>query len=483
VLIVFSGLRIVGEACFDSYMRSRHPDLAHEVVEAAAALSRAVTRLTELAEAGGFAALPSDLLPDVVASLHRERDRVDSVAVTSTALLHRAGILPIATTRWLQSDAGLGAAAAASALATGSVLDESYHATRDTWLGGEISRDHVQAITMAVDRAARAIRHDDQPRFREQAERALLDYARAGATPADIRRRARRLRVMIDPEGASRDLHEAHRAQHLRFVEEEDGVTVTGFLTAESHAVVATALGQAIDAWHREGALPQEDRVEGDDPQARRARRLTAPRLRALAFVDLCGRLLERGDLGSHHGAIPRVRVDVDLVDLTAAFGGTITARDSEAPQVIGHESVRRILCDAEISAAITSGARPRCTCGCGCGCGVEGGPVTLDDVLLEASKDVLYVKRAHRVVTPRLRRAIEIREGARCSRPGCGVPAWRCRAHHIKHWEDGGLTDISNCVLVCDRHHHDLHEGGWSLAFTPGKRPHEHGYVTWIPP
>ena len=52
-----------------------------------------------------------------------------------------------------------------------------------------------------------------------------------------------------------------------------------------------------------------------------------------------------------------------------------------------------------------------------------------------------------------------------------------------VQDWQDGGPTDLDNCVLVCDRHHHDLHEGGWALVPTPGKRPTEHGYFTWVPP
>jgi hypothetical protein len=43
-------------------------------------------------------------------------------------------------------------------------------------------------------------------------------------------------------------------------------------------------------------------------------------------------------------------------------------------------------------------------------------------------------------------------------------------------HWTDGGLTDLANLVLLCWRHHHAVHEGGFRMTF-------EHGDVTvWRP-
>ena len=40
---------------------------------------------------------------------------------------------------------------------------------------------------------------------------------------------------------------------------------------------------------------------------------------------------------------------------------------------------------------------------------------------------------------------------------------AWATRglhAHHIRHWEDGGPTELSNLVLVCPYHHRAHHRG-----------------------
>jgi len=41
--------------------------------------------------------------------------------------------------------------------------------------------------------------------------------------------------------------------------------------------------------------------------------------------------------------------------------------------------------------------------------------------------------------------------------------------AHHIKHWAQGGRTDLSNLLLLCHRHHWMVHEGGWQLVRSEG--------------
>ena len=42
---------------------------------------------------------------------------------------------------------------------------------------------------------------------------------------------------------------------------------------------------------------------------------------------------------------------------------------------------------------------------------------------------------------------------------PGCGATRG-LHAHHIRHWEDGGSTELDNLVLVCPYHHRLHHRG-----------------------
>ena len=72
-------------------------------------------------------------------------------------------------------------------------------------------------------------------------------------------------------------------------------------------------------------------------------------------------------------------------------------------------------------------------------------------------------VGRRRRVVSTRLRRALEARD--RCCRfPGCAVPARMAHAHHIRHWAQGGRTDLANVVSLCGFHHRRLHGGIYAI-------------------
>ncbi|WP_260934547.1 HNH endonuclease signature motif containing protein, partial [Mycolicibacterium llatzerense] len=50
------------------------------------------------------------------------------------------------------------------------------------------------------------------------------------------------------------------------------------------------------------------------------------------------------------------------------------------------------------------------------------------------------------------------------CVVPGCGATRG-LHAHHIIHWEDGGVTELHNLVLVCPYHHRLHHRGGITIT------------------
>jgi len=56
-----------------------------------------------------------------------------------------------------------------------------------------------------------------------------------------------------------------------------------------------------------------------------------------------------------------------------------------------------------------------------------------------------------------------------------CGRSPRFCEAHHILHWRHGGLTDVSNLVLLCSRCHHDLHHGRYTITMNPVGLPEIH--------
>ena len=95
-----------------------------------------------------------------------------------------------------------------------------------------------------------------------------------------------------------------------------------------------------------------------------------------------------------------------------------------------------------------------------------ERGYLTCDatcEVWFEREGEVIGAGRATRVINRRLRRALEHRDRT-CVVPGCGATRG-LHAHHIRHWEDGGPTDLANLVLLCPYHHRQHHRGGITVA------------------
>ena len=96
-------------------------------------------------------------------------------------------------------------------------------------------------------------------------------------------------------------------------------------------------------------------------------------------------------------------------------------------------ESVRRIACDAD-----------------------------LVEVTKDAKGNLLNLGRKHRVVSPQLKRALLARDKC-CTYPSCSHEQF-LEAHHVMHWADGGETSLENAILICNRHHRLLHEGGFTI-------------------
>jgi hypothetical protein len=69
-------------------------------------------------------------------------------------------------------------------------------------------------------------------------------------------------------------------------------------------------------------------------------------------------------------------------------------------------------------------------------------------EVWFERDGRVIGAGRATRTVRRRLRRVLEHRDRC-CVVPGCGATRG-LHAHHIRHGEDGGPTELDNLVLVC---------------------------------
>jgi 5-methylcytosine-specific restriction protein A len=80
-----------------------------------------------------------------------------------------------------------------------------------------------------------------------------------------------------------------------------------------------------------------------------------------------------------------------------------------------------------------------------------------------------LDLGRTVRIATEAQYRALVVRDGG-CAVRGCDRPASWCSPHHVIPWQHGGSTDLSNLVLLCEAHHHALHDREHHLPLRDGR-------------
>jgi hypothetical protein len=90
---------------------------------------------------------------------------------------------------------------------------------------------------------------------------------------------------------------------------------------------------------------------------------------------------------------------------------------------------------------------------------------------VLGSKSELLDLGRQHRLVSTSLRRALYLRDRG-CAFPGCHRPPRHCQGHHIRHWADGGPTELGNLVLMCAHHHRLLHRSGWQVRIAADGLP-----------
>jgi hypothetical protein len=429
-------------------------------------------------------------LPDVVASLLQAQDLVAAVTTVATGALHLSGALDSrgrsSTTRWLQEHGGLSRTAAAASVGRGVALREQLPTTAFAWLAGQVSEGSVRELTSGIRGALRGLPASVREEQRADAEAILLHVARVG-TVEDVRRAVDRLRLAVDPDGASEAAMAAYDDQSLSCTRVGSMSRLTWWTTHESAATAWTVLDQVVDGWFRDGSLHPADRpapdtgadvadgVLGGVARVLRTARHRRAHLLALALGERLTGVLDTASVGSRHGVAPHVTLTVDLDTLLAGLGGDLLVPGVDDLVLLPAASVERVLCDADVTTVLTR----RITC-------PESRGSASDDLaswLRDASHEVLHVGRAHRTVPPRLRRALEVRD-RHCAFPGCRVDVSRTHAHHVDEWwRDDGPTDVDNLTLLCARHHHYVHEGGWRIVPTAGASPRAGGCWTFLSP
>ncbi len=294
---------------------------------------------------------------------------------------------------------------------------------------GQLSYSKVRALTRIA---------------RPDTEQSLVDLGRT-CTAAHIERVVRAWR-RADRTIEAHDDELRDAASHVATHIDENGMfVIRGRLAPEVGEVLVKALDAASEKLY-DASRDQTDNV--DRPPVGKLR---ADALGLVAESALAGGL-DPGSSGGRFQVVvhvneaeleggeeappasnsrPRVSAEAAARDVSAETSPTNGAWLGDSHVPVSAETARRIACDA--------------------------GKVRMS----HRNGEILSVGRKTRTIPPPIRRALEFRDRG-CRFPGC--TSRHCDAHHVDHWADGGETKLSNLVLLCRRHHRQLHEGGFEV-------------------
>ncbi len=265
---------------------------------------------------------------------------------------------------------------------------------------GAITPQHARLIAEAAEQAPAGAPIDEQE---------LLEAA--AVEPADLFGRTVREHLNARDGDDLVERRKRQRAQRrLSFKQQPDGMfELFGRFDPVTGSRVETAITAAANKlWHAE------------DPKGR-----STPQQR---LADALEMLVTRG------GGRGKATGTAQGVDLLVIADFDILAGRLANPRLVdgtplSAEELLRLACDANILPAI-----------------------------FDQKSRPLWLGRGRRHATKHQRSVLAARDKG-CI--GCGTsPNW-CQAHHIRHWEHGGGTDIDNMRLLCSHCHHQVHDNG----------------------
>ena len=287
--------------------------------------------------------------------------------------------------------------AARHALDLGRKLEE-LPVLADAFAAGEVSRAHAEVMTKAFT--------PERSGAMAELEPLLVDIAKE-TNARGLGEAVQRVTDTIDGDGgAAADAAKFERRRLHASVTIDRMVATDGMFDQLGGEIVLTALKAEMRRDH-----------QPCDPR-------TAAQRRADAFVNICRRALDNGELGTTRRVRPHVTVIVDAHktedgwELIAEFANT---------GAISRATLERVLGDCSLARVITNGA-----------------------------SQVLDVGRATRQVSRAQWNAVVARD-RECQ--GCGRPPGDCQVHHKHWWSSGGETNVAELELRCDFCHHKLHD------------------------
>ena len=432
--------------------------------------------LAVLAAVNALAARPPSGRPVDVATVLLLGERLHGLGLRELAALDASGQYAddgaSSAAVWLGRTSTISDVTARSTVALATRVQAELPALGQALVDGATTLEHVRAVaagTAGLDPAVVA-----------EVQESLTDLV-AVAVPAQVRRELRERAEAIDPRLAAKAERKRQDRQGLYLDQVPGGSAfLRGQLAPEAAALVLHALdlqtardrvtgdvrglparrADALVQWAQEAALRCGGSGDtlADDAHTVRTHLLvtcTAQQLTALAEQEATRRL---------HGSVA-----------ADALSGRRPVDPARLPTgaTLLPDALRRLACDATMSLVVHQPAPPLLDA---TGHGQEDDEAGHDDelaqrdrALVPRTKHPLWVGRAFRTVTAAQWRALVVRD-RHCVVAGCHRRPAQCQAHHVRHWLDGGLTDLDNLVLLCHRHHHDHHDRGIDLQHADGR-------------
>jgi hypothetical protein len=207
-------------------------------------------------------------------------------------------------------------------------------------------------------------------------------------------------------------------------------------LHPDEAALVMQAIARSAEALHQSGRSTEtEAAATTPAPDVSAEAAGARPISRADAAVLMARTVLATDTLPGARSGADQYQVFLHLDQDVLGADGDWSATLDDGTRV-SSETLRRVACDCALVPTLT------------------GSHVT-----------TLNIGRRTRTIPPALRRALWLRDRG-CSFPGCPHTRF-LHGHHIRHWLHGGETSLENLILVCPRHHHLVHEEGFTVART----------------
>jgi hypothetical protein len=372
-------------------------------------------------------------------------ERARALALRELAEMHATGghLRPgvqSTTASWLRDEQRVTDAAARAAVRLATALRDDLPAVGELLAEGQVTVEHGSAVVAGV-------RGLDSDMVRE-AEPALCALARL-TDPVDVRRRLRDKAAAIDDRLAAQAERRARERMGLRLADVGAHTAVDGTLAGDDGATVRLAMALAVEAQRQAGdgrgkAARQADVLVGWARDYLTARHGSGDSLADDAHTvrthlhvvcrpeQLAAQVCDDGDEPAAVGLPELLRRDLDGAPAVAA--GIV---GDSAP--LSRGVLRRLACDATVDLVLLEGP------GSGWG-GAHGSSQATAAGGCSSPTQPLYVGRSSRTVTGAQFRALVVRDRT-CVVRGCRRPPAQCGAHHVRHWADGGPTDLDNVV------------------------------------